>query len=222
MRSWMRAPVGSIANRPNDVVLVEIDARTLHALDRWPWSRAIHAELIRRLNQAQPRAVFYDVDFSVRSGDPAADAALASALAARDYPFFLPAFWQPAGAGSAGGYMLTRPLPEFERSTRIGLGERVAVARWAGARHRARRSVRRRCVRLDRFAARGAVRIRSRRRVSDRLRDIAERVQARVVSRRARRCHRHARRQRRCSSAQPRSNSATRFRYRCIARYPAW
>ena len=105
----------------NDVVIVEIDARTLHALDRWPWSRAIHAELIRRLNQAQPRAVFYDVDFSVRSGDPAADAALAGALAGRDYPFFLPAFWQPAGAGAAGGYVLTRPLPEFERSTRIGL-----------------------------------------------------------------------------------------------------
>src|SRR6187401_830814 len=79
----------------DDVVIVEIDARTLHALDRWPWSRAIHAELIRRLNQAQPRAVFYDVDFSVRSGDPAADAALAGALAGREYPFFLPAFWQP-------------------------------------------------------------------------------------------------------------------------------
>jgi diguanylate cyclase (GGDEF)-like protein/PAS domain S-box-containing protein len=105
----------------NDVVVVEIDARTLHALDRWPWSRSIHAELIRRLNQARPRAVFYDVDFSVRSGDPAADAALASALAARDYPFYLPAFWQPAGAGATGGYVLTRPLPELEHNVRIGL-----------------------------------------------------------------------------------------------------
>ncbi len=120
--AFMDARSGWFEREPvNDVVVVEIDARTLHALDRWPWSRAIHAELIRRLNQANPRAVFYDVDFSVRSGDPAADAALANALAARDYPFFLPAFWQPAGAGSAGGYLLTRPLPEFERSTRIGL-----------------------------------------------------------------------------------------------------
>lgn len=120
--AFMDARSGWFYREPaNDVVLVEIDARTLRALDRWPWSRDIHAEMIRRLNEAKPRAVFYDVDFSVRSGEPAADAAIASALAAREYPFFLPAFWQPAGAGALGGYVLTRPLPEFERSTGVGL-----------------------------------------------------------------------------------------------------
>jgi len=103
----------------NDVVIVDVDARTLHVLGRWPWSRSIHAELVDRLNEAQPRAVFYDVDFSVRSAEPAADAALASALSRRAYPFVLPAFRQPAGA--AGGYLFTRPLPEFERSVSIGL-----------------------------------------------------------------------------------------------------
>ncbi len=78
----MDARSGWFDRKPaNDVVVVEIDARTLRALDRWPWSRYIHAELIRRLNEAKPRAVFYDVDFSVRSGDPAADAAIANALA---------------------------------------------------------------------------------------------------------------------------------------------
>ena len=105
----------------NDIVIVEIDARTLHVLDRWPWSRSIHAAMIDRLNKAQPHAVFYDVDFSVRSGEPAADAALATALSERTYPFYLPAFWQPAGASAAGGYLLTRPLPEFERSAFVGL-----------------------------------------------------------------------------------------------------
>jgi len=107
----------------NDVVIVEIDERTLHVLGRWPWSRSIHAELIDRLNEAQPRAAFYDVDFSARSGEPAADDAVATALSKRAYPIVLPAFRQAGGAGGAGGdaVVVTRPLPEFERSASIGL-----------------------------------------------------------------------------------------------------
>ena len=43
--AFMDARAGWFDREPaNDVVIVEIDARTLHALDRWPWSRAIHAE----------------------------------------------------------------------------------------------------------------------------------------------------------------------------------
>src|SRR5262249_52394480 len=57
----------------SDVVIVEIDARTVRALDQWPWSRNIHAALIDKLNAAKPRAVFFDVDFSVPSNDPRAD-----------------------------------------------------------------------------------------------------------------------------------------------------
>ena len=106
---------------PNDVVIVEIDARTVRALDRWPWSRAIHAALIDKLNAAKPRAVFFDVDFSTPSNDPSADAALADALAAADYPVVLPAFWQPAGAGATGGYVLTKPLARFADNARIGM-----------------------------------------------------------------------------------------------------
>ena len=50
--AFMDARSGWFDREPaNDAVVVEIDARTLHALDRWPWSRSIHAELIRRLNQ---------------------------------------------------------------------------------------------------------------------------------------------------------------------------
>jgi diguanylate cyclase (GGDEF)-like protein/PAS domain S-box-containing protein len=113
--SWFeRAPA-------NDVVIVEIDSRTVRSLDRWPWSRNIHAELIRQLNIAKPRAVLFDVDFSVPSGDPAADAALAKAVSEATYPIVLPAFWQPAGVGAAGGYVLTQPLPQLARNARVGL-----------------------------------------------------------------------------------------------------
>ena len=111
--SWFeRAPA-------NDIVIVEIDARTVRSLDRWPWSRNVHAELIKRLNQAQPRAVLFDVDFSVPSGDPAADAALAEAVSEATYPLVLPAFWQATGA--AGGYVLAQPLPALARNARVGI-----------------------------------------------------------------------------------------------------
>ena len=33
----------------------------------------------------------------------------------------LPAFWQPAAAGAAGGYVLTTPLPELAAHTAVGL-----------------------------------------------------------------------------------------------------
>ena len=105
----------------SDVVVVEIDARSLKALDRWPWDRDVHARLVRRLNEAAPRAVFFDVDFSLASPVAASDLAFTAALAERSYPFVLPAFWQPAGAGAAGGFMLTQPLAAIAEHVSIGL-----------------------------------------------------------------------------------------------------
>ncbi|MND51708.1 Alkaline phosphatase synthesis sensor protein PhoR [compost metagenome] len=62
------------------VVIVAIDDRSLQTLGRWPWPRAIHADLIDRLTQAGPRAVAYDVLFTEpEAGDPALAAALARA-----------------------------------------------------------------------------------------------------------------------------------------------
>src|SRR4029450_11975278 len=53
----------------SDVAVAETHARPVRGLERWPWSRGIHAALVRRINAAHPRAVFFDVDFSARSGD---------------------------------------------------------------------------------------------------------------------------------------------------------
>src|SRR5690606_84568 len=88
----------------SDVLIVAIDADTLHTLERWPWPRSVHAELMAHLDSAGPRAVLLDIDFSAPSGDPAADQALIDALARpRPYPVVLPAFWQNASAGSRAG-----------------------------------------------------------------------------------------------------------------------
>ena len=62
-----------------EVHIVEIDARSLRAIARWPWPRRYHARLIDRLRLADAEAIAFDVDFSSLS-NPADDAALAGAL----------------------------------------------------------------------------------------------------------------------------------------------
>jgi adenylate cyclase len=50
--------------RTSPVVLVAIDDESLYRVGRrWPWPRAVHAELIRRLAAAQVRVVGFDVLF---------------------------------------------------------------------------------------------------------------------------------------------------------------
>jgi diguanylate cyclase (GGDEF)-like protein/PAS domain S-box-containing protein len=98
----------------SDIVIVGIDARSLAVLDRWPWPRRHHAELLARLAEARPRRVFLDIDFSSRS-NALDDAALESALARWDgSPVVLPAFFQHATAADRES-QLTEPLARFAR-----------------------------------------------------------------------------------------------------------
>jgi diguanylate cyclase (GGDEF)-like protein/PAS domain S-box-containing protein len=76
LAAWSRAAA-------DDIVIVAIDEQSLRELGRWPWSRRIHAELIRKLSAANPKAIALDIVFAEPdAADPAADAALAAALAA--------------------------------------------------------------------------------------------------------------------------------------------
>ncbi|MFC7497680.1 EAL domain-containing protein [Enterovirga sp. GCM10030262] len=95
-----------------DIHIVEIDARSLAALDRWPWPRSIHAATIDRLHQAGARSISFDVDFSATS-DPAQDALLAAALGRAGGSVVLPTFRQQAGAGSSD-YIDNVPAKPFE------------------------------------------------------------------------------------------------------------
>jgi CHASE2 domain-containing sensor protein/signal transduction histidine kinase len=64
---------------PDDLVIVEIDEKSLQSLGRWPWSREHHAELLYRLSEA--RAVVFDVIFAdADTRNPAGDLAFARAL----------------------------------------------------------------------------------------------------------------------------------------------
>ena len=59
-----------------DVVVVGIDARTNQVVARFPFRRTVHARVIDRLRRAGAKAIVYDIEFTSRSGDDAADDAL--------------------------------------------------------------------------------------------------------------------------------------------------
>ena len=58
-----------------EIVLVAIDAKSIKKLEKWPWPRRYHAEIINKLKQAGASEIALDIDFSSRS-NPEDDAAL--------------------------------------------------------------------------------------------------------------------------------------------------
>lgn len=57
LRFWSR-PV------PDNIVIVAIDEDSLAQFGRWPWTRQIHAHLLRKLSAEEPRAIAFDIIFS--------------------------------------------------------------------------------------------------------------------------------------------------------------
>ena len=60
----IRYPVRGARNPEAPVVIVAVDETSLKEVGQWPWPRALHAQLIRRLKQYGAKCVFYDVFFS--------------------------------------------------------------------------------------------------------------------------------------------------------------
>ena len=94
-----------------EVHIVEIDARSLSKIDRWPWPRSVHAAAVDRLHEAKARSIAFDVDFSAVS-DPKEDAAFAEALKRAGGNVILPTLRQHAGSGSSQ-YIDTAPAKPF-------------------------------------------------------------------------------------------------------------
>src|SRR5581483_627030 len=112
---WLENPVDS------DIVIVEIDARSLHELGAWPWRRSRHAELIEKLQRLGARRLFVDIDFSAPSTHPEDDQALAATLANNPGSVVLPAFWQPLSSGDSS-LILSEPLPLLRDNPRVRIG----------------------------------------------------------------------------------------------------
>jgi diguanylate cyclase (GGDEF)-like protein/PAS domain S-box-containing protein len=110
---WLQEEISS------EIVIVEIDARSLKELGVWPLRRSQHAELLDKLSEAGAARVFLDIDFSAPS-TAIEDARLESAIASASSTILLPAFWQPISQ-QAAGLVLSAPLPAFAAHAQLGL-----------------------------------------------------------------------------------------------------
>ena len=63
-----------------ELVLVEIDAKSLAKQNNWPWPRSMYGEAVNRLDAEGASQIAFDIDFSSYSS-PEEDAAFASSLA---------------------------------------------------------------------------------------------------------------------------------------------
>lgn len=94
---------------PDDVILIAIDQDSLMKIGRWPWSRAVHAQLLQRLKAEQPAAIGFDVVFAEpEQANPNADAMLAQAMA-ESGKVVLPVLLETVRAN--GQVIETLPLP---------------------------------------------------------------------------------------------------------------
>ena len=91
---FLRAEADSRAPAPG-IVLINIDERSLelmaskYGLGRWPWSRAVHAELLERVLAQRPKAVVFDILFSDWDEvNPEADIYFVETATASDKVFF--------------------------------------------------------------------------------------------------------------------------------------
>jgi CHASE2 domain-containing sensor protein/signal transduction histidine kinase len=91
-----------------DILIIEIDEASLSALGRWPWPRDLHANLLRQLASANPRAVVFNLPFAEPSANPEEDKQLAKAMKVPGMgPVFLPfGMAHLAGKGSPIAWQL--------------------------------------------------------------------------------------------------------------------
>ncbi|MBK8507345.1 MAG: EAL domain-containing protein [Candidatus Competibacteraceae bacterium] len=112
LAAWSRTP-------PDDIVIVAIDEQSLRQLGRWPWSRRIHAALVRKLSEDGAKAIALDIVFAEPDAqDPAADEELAAALADSGR-VVLPVLGELNRAG--GQLVETLPLPILAKAV-AGIG----------------------------------------------------------------------------------------------------
>eukprot|EP00439_Symbiodinium_sp_Y106_P088539 s1_g1075.t1 len=96
-----------------DLVVVQIDARTISELGVWPFNRADHAKVIDVLHVGGASAIAFDVELA-RGQDEADNAELVAALKRAGGQVILPSFIQLASAGQRTGDTLrTEPDPIF-------------------------------------------------------------------------------------------------------------
>ncbi|OQW79899.1 MAG: hypothetical protein BVN35_00505 [Proteobacteria bacterium ST_bin11] len=115
---WIYDAQLTLLARPasKDIVIIEIDQKSLQQLGRWPWPRDIHARLLEALSPANPKAIALDFIFSEADQQhPELDARLSRALATQKQ-VVLPVIVERNG----NNIVETLPLPAFAESAVLG------------------------------------------------------------------------------------------------------
>jgi PAS domain S-box-containing protein len=125
----------SAIKRPvsGDIVIVQIDAKSLAAIDTWPWPRSRHAEAVDKLIASGAQLVALDLDFSSPSSR-AEDERLAKSIADASGRVVLPSFIQHTAPGAGSELTRTEPLAVLRNGALIGNANVFAptgVARYA-------------------------------------------------------------------------------------------
>jgi signal transduction histidine kinase/CHASE2 domain-containing sensor protein len=98
------------------ILLVNIDQRSLDAIGKWPWKRDVHAKLIAQMQRSNPRSIVLDVLLSEK-GNAQDDAALASAIGGGASPVYLPLHFDTPGTGGHA-YDAILPAKDFAAAAR--------------------------------------------------------------------------------------------------------
>ncbi|MBL8709285.1 MAG: CHASE2 domain-containing protein [Rhodospirillaceae bacterium] len=109
----------------NDLLLVNIDSRSLKKLNKWPWSRAYHAALIAKLVDAGADTIAFDIDFSSESSENA-DGALAQAIQDARGRIVLAAFFHASKHDSNVVFEPQLPLPVLQQHAQVGFVNTIA------------------------------------------------------------------------------------------------
>lgn len=103
-----------------DIIVVEVDARSLHALNHWPWPRDYYAEAVRKLDQAGANLIAFDIDFSTHS-TRSQDQSFEKAIAESEATIVLPTLRQPLSSLQSR-YIETRPIEPFRQHAVLASG----------------------------------------------------------------------------------------------------
>ncbi|MEH6756012.1 MAG: EAL domain-containing protein [Parasphingorhabdus sp.] len=96
-----------------EIAIVEIDAKSIQSLDRWPWPRKYYAELVEQLSAAGVTQIAFDVDFSSHS-TVEQDGLFASAIENSNATVILPTFKQEQSSIKSG-YVESLPIEPLRR-----------------------------------------------------------------------------------------------------------
>lgn len=97
-----------------DIAIVEIDAKSIQGLDRWPWPREYYAELVDKLSAAGVAQIAFDVDFSSHSTIEQDDI-FATALKNSTAAIILPTFKQEQ-TSAENIYVESLPIQAFREN----------------------------------------------------------------------------------------------------------